>query len=109
MWAGLADRSLDSIATISNCLALAKNTLDVATKSATITHKTNSIYTSSSNLSKGVCSMSFTPDIARAANGMALGDNRRTGPELADLAETGGPVAVKFTREANPHNRAGTT
>ena len=53
MWARLADRSLDSIATISNCLALAKNTLDAATNSATITHKTNSIDTFSSNLIKG--------------------------------------------------------
>ena len=52
--------------------------------------------------------MSFTPDIARAANGMALGDNRRAEPGLADLAETGGPVAVEFAREANLHNRSRT-
>ena len=45
--------------------------------------------------------MSFTPDIARAANGMALGDNRRNGPEFADLAGTGGPVAVQ--RLCDPH------
>jgi hypothetical protein len=73
VWARLAGRSIDSIATVSNCLHLAKNTLDVVTNSATITHKTNSICTSSSILFKRSMQYVVYAIHCPGANSMPLG------------------------------------